>query len=72
MTNELMKFLFFSSQFTDLCIRCVLVQVLLLMRNLTVNLSSPDFDPVVSFNINLIYDSLVLQHIYPKSYFFLF
>ncbi|KAH1070549.1 hypothetical protein GYH30_007562 [Glycine max] len=30
--------------------------VLLLMKNLTVNLSSPDFEPVVSFKVNLNHD----------------
>ncbi|RZB72408.1 Protein REVEILLE 8 isoform B [Glycine soja] len=37
--------------------------VLLLMRNLTVNLSSPDFEPIVSFNINPNDDRLVFPHI---------
>ena len=42
------------------------LQVLLLMKNLTVNLSSPDFEPVVSIKINLNHD--YMQYIQDLHY----
>ena len=52
-TNAKLILNFWFGENWPVCI-IVLLQVLLLMKNLTVNLSSPEFEPIVSSKINSI------------------